>query len=75
MCLHPTAHASLPAWSHSTDAPSSLRLQLYKFNFYQSKFDRLVMKGKAKEAIEVMVASESEIQARRHQSRNEIAKE
>ena len=37
-------------------------VELYKFNFYQSKFDRLVEDQKAKEAIEVMIASESEIQ-------------
>jgi len=37
-------------------------IELYKFNFYQSKFDRLVEDQKAKEAIEVMIASESEIQ-------------
>lgn len=37
-------------------------VQLYKFNFYQAKFDRLVEDHNAKEAIEVMIASESEIQ-------------
>uniref|UniRef100_A0A7S4PDD0 Uncharacterized protein n=1 Tax=Guillardia theta TaxID=55529 RepID=A0A7S4PDD0_GUITH len=37
-------------------------VQLFKFNFFQRKFDHLVAQGKAKEAVEVLIASESMIQ-------------
>uniref|UniRef100_A0A7S0HUM4 Uncharacterized protein n=1 Tax=Hanusia phi TaxID=3032 RepID=A0A7S0HUM4_9CRYP len=37
-------------------------VQLFKFKFFQRKFDHLVAQGQAKEAVEVLIASESMIQ-------------
>ena len=48
-------------------------IELYKFNFYQKRFNYLCDKGKAKEALGVMLASESEIQVGKNTTRLRFA--